>query len=105
VGLFDAVAVGGRTRITLRVSCREGICCYVTCKAHVEETPELLVALRNQIRKLIGPFAAPDLIVITPVRAARRDGARFAAARRGAARRGAAWPASAAGAACGMGFS
>ena len=52
----------------------EGICCYVTCKSHVEETPELIAALRNQIRKIIGPFASPDLIVITPALPKTRSG-------------------------------
>jgi hypothetical protein len=79
--------------------CRQGICCYVILKAGVEETPALaaemksqvgrergacsmlelprtchmrLVALTTQVRKVIGPFATPDYVVLTPVRVCRR---------------------------------
>jgi len=43
----------------------EGICCYVTLKAGVPESPEVSLELKNQVRKVIGPFATPDLIVLT----------------------------------------
>jgi len=43
----------------------EGICCYVILKMGVQETPELIQDLKNQIRTVIGPFATPDFIVIT----------------------------------------
>ena len=44
----------------------EGICCYVITVAGVEETPELEKALKQQVRTVIGPFATPELVVITP---------------------------------------
>ena len=34
--------------------------------AGVEETPELEKALKQQVRTVIGPFATPELVVITP---------------------------------------
>ncbi len=44
----------------------EGIACYVIVRNNVQETPELLQDLKTQIRKVIGPFATPDFIIITP---------------------------------------
>ena len=44
----------------------EGICCYVITVAGVEETPELEKALKQQVRTVIGPFATPELVVVTP---------------------------------------
>ncbi len=44
----------------------EGIACYVITREGVAETPELIQDLRTQIRTVIGPFATPDYIVITP---------------------------------------
>jgi acetyl-CoA synthetase len=44
----------------------EGIACYVIVRNNVQETPELLQDLKAQIRKVIGPFATPDYIIITP---------------------------------------
>mmetsp|Transcript_11965 Transcript_11965/g.30504 ORF Transcript_11965/g.30504 Transcript_11965/m.30504 type:complete len:292 (+) Transcript_11965:196-1071(+) len=44
----------------------EGIACYVITRAGVQETPELVQDLRQQIRSVIGPFATPDHIIITP---------------------------------------
>jgi acetyl-CoA synthetase len=43
----------------------EGICCYVTLKMGIAESPEVALELRNQVRKVIGPFATPDLIILT----------------------------------------
>jgi acetyl-CoA synthetase len=44
----------------------EGIACYVITRAHVQETPELVQDLRAQVRTVVGPFATPDHIIITP---------------------------------------
>ena len=52
----------------------EGICCYVTLKAGVEETAEVSAELRNQVRKVIGPFATPDLIILTSALPKTRSG-------------------------------
>ena len=43
----------------------EGICCYVTLKSGVAESREVAAALKVQVRKVIGPFATPDHIVLT----------------------------------------
>jgi acetyl-CoA synthetase len=43
----------------------EGICCYVTLKDGIEETPAVAAELRAQVRKVIGPFATPDLVILT----------------------------------------
>ena len=43
----------------------EGICCYVTLKVGVAESAEVALELRNQVRKVIGPFATPDLVILT----------------------------------------
>jgi len=52
----------------------EGICCYVTLKEGVPETEEMEKALRNQVRKVIGPFATPDYIVLTTALPKTRSG-------------------------------
>jgi acetyl-CoA synthetase len=52
----------------------EGICCYVTLKEGVAETPDMAAALRHQVRKVIGPFATPDHIVITAALPKTRSG-------------------------------
>jgi acetyl-CoA synthetase len=44
----------------------ESICAFVTLDVNHEESEELIKELRNAVRKDIGPFAAPDLICITP---------------------------------------
>lgn len=43
----------------------EGICCYVTLKEGVEETEAVVAELKHQVRKVIGPFATPDHIILT----------------------------------------
>jgi acetyl-CoA synthetase len=40
----------------------QGIYAYVTLKADVDESPELLKELRNHVRKEIGPLATPEVI-------------------------------------------
>jgi acetyl-CoA synthetase len=44
----------------------QGIVGFVTLDVNHEESPELLLELRNQVRSEIGPFAAPDKLYITP---------------------------------------
>ena len=48
----------------------QGICCYVILKAGIAESRDLEVALKNQVRKVIGPFATPDYVILSPVCAA-----------------------------------
>ncbi len=43
-----------------------GIFAYVILKTGHHESPELLKALKDEVRKIIGPIATPDLILITP---------------------------------------
>ena len=43
----------------------QGIYCYVTTNAGVENSDELLAELRQHVRKEIGPIATPDLIQFT----------------------------------------
>ena len=43
----------------------EGICCYVTLKAHVTESEDLVQDLRMTVRHTIGPLATPDYVIIT----------------------------------------
>ena len=43
----------------------EGICCYVTLKAGEHETEAVVQELKFQVRKVIGPFATPDYIILT----------------------------------------
>lgn len=52
----------------------EGICCYVTLKEGVSESVDLLQELRMQVRRGIGAFATPDLIVLTPALPKTRSG-------------------------------
>ncbi len=52
----------------------EGICCYVTLKSGVAETAEVAAALKAQVRKVIGPFATPDYIVLTSALPKTRSG-------------------------------
>jgi acetyl-CoA synthetase len=40
----------------------QSIYAYVTLKAEVDESPELLKELRNHVRKEIGPIATPEAI-------------------------------------------
>ena len=44
----------------------QGIYCYVTLNAGIEETEELSIKLRNHVRSEIGPIASPDHIHFTP---------------------------------------
>ena len=43
----------------------EGICCYVTLKAGEHESDAVVQELKFQVRRVIGPFATPDYIVLT----------------------------------------
>ena len=43
----------------------QSICAFATLDVDHEESPELILELRNEVRKEIGPFASPDLIIIT----------------------------------------
>ncbi len=52
----------------------EGICCYVTLKEGVQESDAVVAELRNQVRKVIGPFATPDHIVLTAALPKTRSG-------------------------------
>lgn len=52
----------------------EGICCYVTLKEGVEESAAVAAELKHQVRKLIGPFATPDHIILTPALPKTRSG-------------------------------
>ena len=52
----------------------EGICCYVSLKEGVEETPAVAAELRNQVRKVIGPFATPDHVILTSALPKTRSG-------------------------------
>jgi acetyl-CoA synthetase len=44
----------------------QGIFAYVVLNAEWEENQELIGELRNEVRHHIGPFAAPDLILVAP---------------------------------------
>jgi acetyl-CoA synthetase len=44
----------------------QAIYAYVTLNANVEESPELLTALRIHVRSEIGPIASPDVIQYAP---------------------------------------
>jgi acetyl-CoA synthetase len=52
----------------------QSICAFVTLDVDHEESPELIRELRNEVRKEIGPFASPDLIIITPALPMTRSG-------------------------------
>lgn len=43
----------------------EGICCYVTLKQGEVESDAIASELKIQVRRVIGPFATPDYIVLT----------------------------------------
>lgn len=44
----------------------EGICCYVTLKEGVPDTPTLEGDMKTAVRNAIGAFATPDIIIVTP---------------------------------------
>ncbi|MGY6532698.1 acetate--CoA ligase [Glycocaulis sp.] len=44
----------------------QGVWCYVTLKAGIEASDALEKALKDQVRKEIGPVASPDVIQFTP---------------------------------------
>ena len=52
----------------------EGICCYVTLKEGVEETSQIAADMKSQVRKVIGPFATPDYIILTSALPKTRSG-------------------------------
>lgn len=52
----------------------QGIACYAICVDGVESSPELVSELCMQVRKVIGPFATPDHIIITPALPKTRSG-------------------------------
>jgi acetyl-CoA synthetase len=52
----------------------QGIYCYVTLNADVEPSDELAAALRQHVRKEIGPIATPDHIHLTPALPKTRSG-------------------------------
>lgn len=52
----------------------EGICCYVTLKHGIVESEQVAQDLRHQVRKVIGPFATPDYIVLTSALPKTRSG-------------------------------
>jgi acetyl-CoA synthetase len=43
----------------------QGMCCYVTLKAGEHESDAVVQELKFQVRRVIGPFATPDYIVLT----------------------------------------
>lgn len=44
----------------------QGIYAYVTLKDGCEDSPEIQKALADMVRKIVGPFARPDVIQIAP---------------------------------------
>jgi acetyl-CoA synthetase len=52
----------------------EAIVGFVTLQVSHEESEELLIELRNQVRNEIGPFAAPDMLWVTPALPMTRSG-------------------------------
>jgi acetyl-CoA synthetase len=52
----------------------EGICCYVTLKEGVPESAEVAGELKAQVRKVIGPFATPDFVILTAALPKTRSG-------------------------------
>uniref|UniRef100_A0A7S1C8B5 Acetyl-coenzyme A synthetase n=1 Tax=Bicosoecida sp. CB-2014 TaxID=1486930 RepID=A0A7S1C8B5_9STRA len=52
----------------------EGLCCYVTLVKTAADSAETIKALKQQVRKVIGPFATPDYIIITPALPKTRSG-------------------------------
>jgi acetyl-CoA synthetase len=43
----------------------EGICCFIILKVGIEESIPLAQAIKNAVRKSIGAFATPDIVVFT----------------------------------------
>jgi acetyl-CoA synthetase len=52
----------------------QGVCVYVTLVQGLHETEALVHELKNRVRHVIGPFASPDLIVITAALPKTRSG-------------------------------
>ena len=52
----------------------QGICSYVTLVEGAEESDELLIQLKQEVRAGVGPFAQPDAIIITPTLPMTRSG-------------------------------
>jgi len=52
----------------------QGIYCFVTLKENIAATPELAEALKQQVRKEIGPIATPDVIQFAPALPKTRSG-------------------------------
>lgn len=52
----------------------QGICCFTTLTEGVPESEDLIKELRNQVRTSIGPFATPDMIVLTAALPMTRSG-------------------------------
>ena len=44
----------------------QGIFAYVILNEGFEESADLVKALKNKVREIIGPIATPDVIIITP---------------------------------------
>jgi len=52
----------------------QAICCFTTLTEGVPESEDLIKELRNQVRTSIGPFATPDMIVLTAALPMTRSG-------------------------------
>jgi len=52
----------------------QGICCFTTLTEGVTESDDLIKELRNQVRTSIGPFATPDMIILTAALPMTRSG-------------------------------
>lgn len=52
----------------------QGICAYVQLMQGFEESDELLKELKGAVKKIVGPFAAPDIICCTPAMPMTRSG-------------------------------
>lgn len=52
----------------------QSICSFVTLDIAHKESEELIRELRNAVRKDIGPFASPDVIIVTPTLPMTRSG-------------------------------
>ncbi|EGG23698.1 acetyl-CoA synthetase [Cavenderia fasciculata] len=44
----------------------QGILAFCTLKQGYDESDEIIASLKIEVRKIIGPFATPDVIIITP---------------------------------------
>lgn len=44
--------------------CRQGIVAYCVIKTGFKEGPEMETELKQTVRKTIGPFAQPDIIIL-----------------------------------------